>query len=472
VIVTLIAVFVGVFPAEGGLSGSVPFTLGLEALTGFANMNLLAPLAVVNIALIVSRRRFPDIDRPFSVPASPWLPIVGVLANLALITNLPPIGIVVAVLVEVALVGIYLLWGGAPNQDELINETVAARQVTTNGGNQQVNTPGSPAIGSEEASSLETEDEIDPAITEAESVDEDRYEVLVPVERPDRAAHYARLAADIGRLYDDEPVVRLLNVTEIPDQTGSDAVVDTATKRVDRIETDLGEMRDDIEATVLVEGHISRDVAFDILTTAREESVDRIVMGYPEDRPDITESIEYKAPCDVIFASDIDDALDFSTITIGVGGGPHHDHLLDVASLLANRGTTIHIVNVEPTGESGTAEDIDQTLERFDEQDSIQVHTIEADEVADALIEVATDVGSPLLVGASRNRVFRRFVFGSNADKVVKRSLQRSIPVLVYASETGLRGRIESTLFTPYRYLLKLSRNKGSRNQSVNESTS
>ncbi|MCL7417535.1 MAG: amino acid permease [Halalkalicoccus sp.] len=452
VIVVLITVFVGLFPAEGGLSGAVPFALGLEGLTGFANMNLLAPLAVVNVALIVSRRRFPDIDRPFSVPAVPWLPIVGVLANLALITNLPPIGILVAVVVEVAFVAAYLVWGGAPDREELVEKSVAARQITANGGT-EIEPSGVPAADGETVSSIE--DDTEPLVTDAESVAEDRYQVLVPIERPDRAAHYARLAADIGRLYGDDPVVRLLNVTEIPEQTGSDAVIDTAIKRADRIEEELGTVREDLEATVLVEGHISRDVVFDILTTAREESADRIVMGYPEGRPDITEAVEYKAPCDVLFVSGMDEALDFSTITIGAGGGPHHDRLLDVASQLAHRGTTVHVVNVEPTGTSGTAEDVERTLERFDEQDRIEVHTIEAEDVAEALLDVATDVGGPLLVGASHNRVFRRSIFGSNADRVVRRS-SLDVPVLVYASETGLRGRVQSALFLPYRYLLKL----------------
>lgn len=456
-IVTLITVFVGVFPSEGGLSSAVPFALGLNGLTGFANMNLLAPLAVVNVALIVNRRRFPDIDRPFAVPALPWLPIIGILANLALITNLPPVGILVAVIVEATFVGAYLVWGGAPDQEELVEKTVAARQVTANATGRRVETPGAPAVGGEETPSAEAD--IDSSVTEAESVDEDRYEILVPVERPGRAPYYARLAAAIGRLYDDDPVVRLLNVTEIPEQTESAAVADTAVKRADRIEDELGSLREELHATILVEGHISRNVAFDIITTARNESVDRIVMGYPEDRPDITEAVEYKAPCDVIFASAMDAALDLSTLTIGVGGGPHHDRLLDVASQLAHQGATIHVVNVEPTGKSGTAEDIEQTIERFDDRDRVEVHTIESDDVADALIDVATDVDGPLLVGASRNRAFRRFVFGSNADRVVRRSSELDFPVLVYASETGLRGRLQSTLFTPYRYLLKWSRN-------------
>ncbi len=457
VIVILITVFVGLFPAEGGLTSAVPFALGLNGLTGFANMNLLAPLAVVNVALIVNRRRFPDIDRPFAVPALPWLPIVGILANLALITNLPPIGILAAVIIEVTFVVGYLIWGGAPDRENLVERTVSARQVTTEGATRRVETAGAPAVSGEESPSEDAT--IDSSVATAESVSGDRYEILVPVERPNRAAHYARLAADVGKLYEDDPVVRLLNVTEIPEQTESSSVVDTATKRADRIEEELGDLRTEIDASILVEGHISRDVAFDILTTAREESVDRIVMGYPEERPDITESIEYKAPCDMIFASELNNALDFSTVTIGVGGGPHHERLVELANQLANHGTTVHIVDVEPTGRSGTPEDVESTLERFDDRDSVEVHTIESDKVADALIDVATAVEGALIVGASRNRVFRRAIFGSNADRVVQRSSELDFPVLVYASQSGLRSRMESILFTPYRYLLKWTRN-------------
>jgi amino acid transporter len=63
----LIVAFMTLFPAEGGLGG---LHLGLEALTGFATLNLLLPLAVVNVALVYSRRKFPDIERGFRGPAS------------------------------------------------------------------------------------------------------------------------------------------------------------------------------------------------------------------------------------------------------------------------------------------------------------------------------------------------------------------------------------------------------------------
>jgi len=88
----LIFAFITLF-SEHGLLGA--HLLGLEPLTGFATFNLLVPLAVVDIALIYSRRNHPDIERGFSMPFVPALPVVGVLANPALIVNLPPVGVVV-----------------------------------------------------------------------------------------------------------------------------------------------------------------------------------------------------------------------------------------------------------------------------------------------------------------------------------------------------------------------------------------
>ena len=96
------------FPAEGGLGG---LHLGLEALTGFATLNLLLPLAVVNVALVYSRRKFPEIERGFRVPGVPLVPAFGVIANLALIYNLPRIGVVTGLVLTATLIVAYLLWG-------------------------------------------------------------------------------------------------------------------------------------------------------------------------------------------------------------------------------------------------------------------------------------------------------------------------------------------------------------------------
>lgn len=70
--------------AEGG-QGQV---LGLELLAHFADFMLLSGLLFVNIALIQSRRKYPDRERLFRVPWVPWIPMLAVGSNLVLLASL------------------------------------------------------------------------------------------------------------------------------------------------------------------------------------------------------------------------------------------------------------------------------------------------------------------------------------------------------------------------------------------------
>ena len=69
----------------GGAILLFSLVLNLEDLTTYANTVLLLALVLVNIALIVHRKKFPDIERPFRVPLVPLIPILGILANFYLI---------------------------------------------------------------------------------------------------------------------------------------------------------------------------------------------------------------------------------------------------------------------------------------------------------------------------------------------------------------------------------------------------
>ena len=62
--------------------------LPLEELAHFADTVLLLALTMVNMALIVHRRLYPDLARPFRVPWVPLLPMLGILANLYLLSQL------------------------------------------------------------------------------------------------------------------------------------------------------------------------------------------------------------------------------------------------------------------------------------------------------------------------------------------------------------------------------------------------
>ena len=456
VIVALIVVFIGLFPAEGGAVpfdftvalpalGSITLTnLGLTTLTGFATLNLLLPLSVVNIALIYSRRRFPDIERGFRVPGVPLIPIVGVLANVALITNLPVKGVVVGIFLVLVVLAAYLVWGGEPDMDDLYEEVV----------------PSTGPEGPIETGAPEVEPGAEPTDVSAgapEVPSEDSFRILVPVARPERAVRYVRLAAAIGEYQPGETFVDVMTVTQIPEQTPYEAVEEITRGRVRRIRDLLA--AEDLGAPYAVEGHTCRDVGFDIVQTARNEESELVLMGYPEEHTEVAEHVEYKSPCGVLFASGVmgPDALD--VVNIGAGGGPHHMDLLSLIDRMGEQDAEIHVINITPEGGEGRPENAEATVSGLPHASSVQIHNITAQTIADGLVDQASENGGILLIGATRTRRLRRRVFGSTPDNVIKLAQGSGVPVLVYSSPRGVQGPIEEYVYPVYRYLRGIQRN-------------
>ncbi|MFB6206637.1 MAG: amino acid permease [Haloglomus sp.] len=470
-IVTLVVGFITLLGHEG-VVGPIPLgieatvagfavaveeiSLGLTALTGFATLNLLLPLSVVNIALIYHRRNFPEVERGFRVPGVPVVPALGVLANLALIYNLPVVGVVTGLVATAGLIAAYLVWGGAPDVEELFERIPSP-------GVQAIGVGGGSAAGG--ASGGASVEEVETAA----AVEGDRHRTLVPVARIENAPRYVRLAAALVPDASD-PLVEVVNVMKIPEQTPHEVVADEAEARAAELDETLAAA--DLGVDYVAETHTCRDVAFDILQTARDDDVDRILMGYPEEHREITEEVEYEAPCDVLFVSGFADGAgatgaELATLTVGAGGGPHHEASLSMIRALGAAGTDIHVVSVDPS-ESGTAEDPGDTIADLPDLD-VHVHNVTASTVAEGLVDAAAEHGGVLVIGASRDRRLRQWIFGSTPDRVVDLAAGAGVPVIVYASSTGVPERLEDYLFPVYRAAKRLVRSRDGR--PVDEST-
>jgi amino acid transporter/nucleotide-binding universal stress UspA family protein len=464
VIVALIVIFIGLFPEEGG---AIPFdltlalpalgpitltNLGLTTLTGFATLNLLLPLSVVNIALIYSRHRYPDLERGFRVPGVPVVPIIGVLANVALITNLPVKGVVVGIFLVLAVLVAYLIWGGEPDMDDLYEEVVP---------------PTGPEDPVEEGIDVDAVEPTAASTGDPDVPSEESFRILVPVARPDRAVRYARLAAAIGKFQPGETFVDVLTVTQIPEQTPYEAVAEITRGRVRRIQDLLA--AEDLDVSYAVEGHTCRDVGFDIVQTARDEEADLVLMGYPEEHTEVAEHVEYKSPCGVLFASGVmgPDALD--VVNIGAGGGPHHMDLLSLIDRMGEQDAEVHVINITPEGGEGRPENTEATVSGLPNALSVQIHNITAQTIADGLVDQASKNGGILLIGATRTRRLRRRVFGSTPDNVIKLAQGSGVPVLVYSSPRGVQGPIEEYVYPIYRYLRGIQRSPSPTSNSGTE---
>jgi len=100
----LFGVVFGAGPDEGG--GAL---LGLESLAHFADAMLLGGLVFVNVALIRSRRKEPDRERQFRVPGVPWVPLLAIGSNLALLASVELTSLALGILAVV--VGVVLWFG-------------------------------------------------------------------------------------------------------------------------------------------------------------------------------------------------------------------------------------------------------------------------------------------------------------------------------------------------------------------------
>ncbi|MEM1121929.1 MAG: APC family permease, partial [Bacteroidota bacterium] len=96
--------------------------LPLEDLSYFANTVLLLALILVNIALIIHRKKFPNIERPFRVPLVPLIPILGILANTYLILQIFSHPIPLFLAIGSLLLGMlgFLAWKGTQTAESSI----------------------------------------------------------------------------------------------------------------------------------------------------------------------------------------------------------------------------------------------------------------------------------------------------------------------------------------------------------------
>lgn len=113
-------------------------------------------------------------------------------------------------------------------------------------------------------------------------------------------------------------------------------------------------------------------------------------------------------------------------------------------------------MNVRPSGESGTEEDVGASENQLPSSVEVDARTVDAPTIADGLVDTARENGDVILVGASRTRRLQQWVLGSTPDRVVERASEAGVPVLVYAAAPGTTGWVTDRAFTVYRFVRKL----------------
>ncbi len=411
IILTFLALFTVVFFDVPGAPGpeTIPLgiELGLQALANFANFLLIIGLSLVNLALIRSRQRFPDLDRGFEVPFVPWVPLAGVVGNVILLGNIVfqnPRVAVIGVLAE--LVGV-ALW-------------FAIRDTTP----------------SEETFESET-----PTAVAEHSVGDHDYRLLVPIANENNVSQLMRTAADIVSDRDAELLV--MNAVTLPRQTpyaegrhhtdGARAIVSRA--------MDFADERDiPVSGTV----RLTRAPSDAILNTVDQYDVDGVVMGWSGRRSrdrevavgSTVDQVATEADADV-FAERVGDGDgdgDVDSIMVPWLESSHDELAAETALSIARAtGADVDVLDVvsedrDSQLEDSSHPDIETLVEEHGGRSDtsgfdVQTRTVDVDDdeaAEDRLVSEATDYDLVTL-GSESEGVLQRLVFGSLPERVAER---------------------------------------------------
>ena len=384
--------------------------LGIEAITHFADFMLLSGLVVVNLAIIYSRRKYPDVERGFHVPAVPWVPILAIIANLILVVNVEPGSFLLGLVAELIGVAFYFAVVAGPSEERIEAET--------------------PTV-----------------VTEHHTSDREHL-VLVPIANPENAEQLMRTAVDVAADRDGE--ILAMSAVVVPEQTPLDEgrQLEGDEREVLREAMAVAE-----EAGVPVSGtiRISHHPEEAILNTARQYGADTILMGWggrPPRRRDIVVGStvdEVVADADIdVLVEKIDRSGGIESIVIPTAGGPHAGLAAETARAIAHsEGASVDVVHVVPPdadeAERAEADDvIAETATVLDDVDDVTTRMIEGEDVVDRLTEASEDYDLTV-IGATRESLLERIVFGAIPEEVGRNARNT---VIMAKKGLGIRSRL------------------------------
>ncbi|MFB6114315.1 MAG: amino acid permease [Halodesulfurarchaeum sp.] len=400
-IMLFIAVFTVVFGGGPGSEAAlhVPLTgfelhLGIEAIAHFADFMLLSGLVVVNLALIRSRRKHPEIDRPFEVPGVPYVPVIAVFANLVLIVNVEPSSLVLGIVAE--LIGI-ALWFGVitkPEPEELERET--------------------------------------PTVVSETNPEEREYQILVPVANPEHIPQLMRTATDIARQEGGEVLV--MNVITLPEQTPlsrGHQYVEERREILDQARSFAEERDVPFNGAI----RIAHDPGDAILNTIAQRDSDAVLMGWSGSRSrrkDIVvgstvDEVVREATCDVLVES-VGRRGDhrIESILFPTARGAQAELSGEIAAAIANsEEAVVKVVHViDPGTEEAGRENARALIEksRADLEDvETEAVLLESEDVVQSIVEESND-HDLVVVGATREGILQELIFGAIPEAIARRT--------------------------------------------------
>lgn len=393
-------------------------SLPLEDLSYFANTVLLLALILVNAALIVHRRKYPDIERPFRVPFVPLLPALGILANLYLIGQIFQHPIPLFLALGALLVGMlaFVAWKGS--QDELDDRDLPASHI---------------------------------ALSQGRATDDPhRFRLLLPIANPNNLEKLIGLAATLAREKNGE--VLLLRVVTVPEQlppTSYDEADVEAEEAFLKRARAIAERHDIPSHAIITVGH---DIARAILETARRHRVDLILLGWKgystnQERilGSVTDAVVMHARADLMLVKLMGEAR-FQRILLPTAGGEHAQWAEQYgAAIVDQSGGELTVCQVMRPGTNGSQQrSLDEARARIRQLKlgvKVDSRLIAANSVTKGIVEAAERYDTVML-GAAGKSIQPRVLFGSIPETIARETDKTVIVVKHYNRVKALYGRV------------------------------
>lgn len=354
---------------SGAFSAFIAISLPIEVVASAANIMFLLLFIQVQAALITLRKKQPDLKRGFRVPLVPFIPIVGILLQLALAGFLffysPMAWLSAAVWIAIGL-GVFYTY--SRKRDRAYTKLVAVR----------------------------------------EAAERREYRILACVGDPSHAATTLKAAANVARHYDGELIA--LSVVEVADRD----LLAHGTARAKDVKDMLDAMVAGLQGTglpVRVVVKVSHRISYGISETALEESCNLIVMGRARRvgligrfAASIVDRVVRAAPVQVIVVAAEQWPDKVNTVMLAYESGPNSELSADLALAFGGETpTTVRAVHVLPVSAPAVEMQAARTTMgaelgprcRPEEQ-----HVVQADDVVGGLLRQADDA-DVIVIGGS-----------------------------------------------------------------------
>ncbi len=400
----------------GALFLGIAVALPLETIGSASSLLFLLTFMLVNIALIVYRRRSEPSTEGFRVPLFPLTPVLGTVttAGLAvfLMANDRAAGIMAVVWIAVGFIVFRVFFRN------------------------RVRIADVPRV-------IETPSLLDLRKTK-------RYRTLVPISHPGRIEGLIRMASGVAKVSRGDVIA--LRVLELPDVTS----YEEGEEFIDEAQTVLASARRlTLKAGIPFSSvvRVGRTIGPEIVAVAKEQRCDLILLGYKADEEVLENSIIHhvvtKQPCDVAVLRAFDgQAGPFRKVLLPLGGKEVHDRLKSrIVHALAAAGPVdlTFLTVIQAAAGPATKRHAEETLRNAANIYAMQqaaVVVVADDDVPGAILKAAEDADLVIL-GMRDEPWLRSFFFGPLAHQVAGRL---GCPTLLTKTYSQDKSRLKRVL--------------------------